>query len=52
MAWRNEIVKVSYPGRSPETADSAILAVVDPVGTVTRPSGKNISESQVHGSHH
>ena len=49
-AWRDKIAKVSYPGWSPEKANFAILAVVDPVWTVTTPSGIEIFESQVHGS--
>ena len=30
-AWRDKIAKVSYPGRSPETADFAILAIMTPL---------------------
>ena len=48
----DEIAKVSYPGRSPEAADSAILAVVDRVWIVTTPIGIEISEGQVHGGLH
>ena len=51
-AWRDKIAKISYPGRSPETADLAILAVVDPVWTVTTPSGIKIFEYQGHESLH
>ena len=51
-AWRDEIAKVCYPGRSPEAANFAILAVVDPVWTVTTPSGMEIYDSQGHGSLH
>ena len=50
MAWRDEIAKVSYPGRSPETADFAILAFVDPVWIITTPRPMEILESQVHVS--
>ena len=49
-AWRDEIAKISYPERSPETADFAIFAVVDPFWTVTTPSGIVIFRSQVHAS--
>ena len=50
MTWCDKIARVSYPGRSPETADFAILAIVDPIWIVTTPSGMKIFESQVHGS--
>ena len=50
MTWRDKIAKASYPGRSPETADFAILAIVDPIWIVTTPSGMEIFESQGHGS--
>ena len=30
-AWRVNIAKISYPGRSPETADFAILAIMTPL---------------------
>ena len=49
-AWRVNICKVSYPGRSTETTDCAILAFVDPIWIVTTPSGLEISGSQVHVS--
>ena len=49
-AWRVNIAKVSYPGRSTETTNFAILAVVDPIWIVTTPSGMEIFESQGHGS--
>ena len=50
MAWREKIAKVSYPGWSPETADFAILAFVDPVWFLTTPRPKEILESQVRVS--
>ena len=50
MAWRDEIAKVSYPGRPPETADFAILAFVDPVWFITTPRPVEILGSQVHVS--
>ena len=50
MTWRDKIAKVSYPGRSPETANFAILAIVDPIWIVTTPRGMKIFASQVHGS--
>ena len=46
----DKIAKISYPGRSPETADFAILAIVDPVWIVTTPSGMEVFEGQGHGS--
>ena len=49
-AWLVNIAKVSYPGRSTETTDFAILAVVDPIWMVTRPSGMEIFGSQGHVS--
>ena len=49
-AWRVNIAKVSYPGRSTEMTDFAILANVDPIWIVTTPSGMEIFESQMHGS--
>ena len=49
-AWRDKIAKTSYPGRSPRTADFAILPSVDPVGIVTTPKPMEILESQVHVS--
>ena len=49
-AWCGKIAKTSYPGRSPETADFAILAFVDPVWVVTTPRLREILESQVHVS--
>ena len=30
-AWRVNIAKISYPGRSPETANFAILAIMTPL---------------------
>ena len=50
MAWRVNIAKVSYPGRSTETTDFAILAIVDPIWIVTTPSGMRMSGSQGLGS--
>ena len=41
------IAKVSYPGRSTEKTNFAILAIVDPIWIVTTPSGMEIFESQV-----
>ena len=43
------MAKVLYPGQSPETADIAILAVMDPVWTVTTPSGMEIFGGQTYG---
>ena len=42
--------EVSYPGRSTETTDYAILAFVDPVWIITTPRAMEILESQVHVS--
>ena len=36
-AWRVNIAKISYPGRSPETADFAILAIMTPLGEPVAP---------------
>ena len=47
-AQRDGIAKVSYPGRSPETTDFTILAVVDQVWIITSPRAMEITESQVH----
>ena len=44
------MAKVSYPGRSTETTDFAILANVDPILIVTTPSGMEIFEGQGHRS--
>ena len=30
MAWHDEIAKASYPGRSPDTAEFAILGICGP----------------------
>ena len=49
-AWVDEIARASYPGRSPETADFVILAVVDPVWVITTPRPMEILEGQVHVS--
>ena len=42
------MAKVSYPGRSPETANFAILAFVDPAWIITTPRPMEICENQVH----
>ena len=52
MTSRDEIAKASYPRGSPETADFAILAIVDPIWIVTTPGGMKMFEDQVHGSLH
>ena len=49
-AWLLNIAKASYPGRSTETTDFAILAVVDPIRMVTMPGGMEIFDSQGHVS--
>ena len=36
-AWRVNIAKVSYPGRSPETTDFAIFAIVTPLDEPVAP---------------
>ena len=44
------MAKVSYPGRSPETADFAILAFVDPVWIITTSRHMKILGDQVRVS--
>ena len=50
MAWRVNIAEVSCPGRSTETTDFPILAIVDPILILATPSGMKIFGSQRHGS--